>query len=119
MVGISPLKRLVNSRRRVTANARNVDQMVACSSRALSLTLIVGTSTAYPPLTGVIATLPQERAPQPHPTARWHRSPNRHIRALRWRSIRRWQPDRSEPPHRKDSTVRPSIRAGVLHHPPA
>ena len=37
---------LVNKRRSVTANARNVDSTVACSPRARSLTLITGTSTA-------------------------------------------------------------------------
>jgi hypothetical protein len=37
---------VLNNRRNVTPNALNVDQMVAFSWRALSLTLMVGTSTA-------------------------------------------------------------------------
>ena len=63
---MSRLMRLVNSRLNVTPNALNVDQNVACSRRARSLTLMTGTSTAYPPLTGVIVPPLAEFAPAQH-----------------------------------------------------
>src|SRR5215467_2316859 len=81
----------MNKCRNVTAKARNVDQIVACSCRARSLTLMVETSTAYPPFTGVITAPLQEFPPARCPGGLCRRNRVRHSAGLhgRWTQISR------------------------------
>src|SRR6186713_2485918 len=101
MVGMSRLIRLVKSLLNVTPNARNVDQIVACSRLARSLTLMTGTSTAYPPLTGIISQPPVvEHMSQAFQVRRCRRSPTPHRAPLRVLSIRKSPRDRVRPEYR-------------------
>src|SRR4030095_3518075 len=96
MVGVSPLNKLMNRCRIVTAKARNVVQTDARSRRAFSLTLMTGTSAAKPPYTGVIAGPPAAFVPLSFRADRSSRNRYRSKVEPRDRSIQRWHWDREE-----------------------
>src|SRR6516165_6770042 len=103
----------MNKCRNVTAKARNVDQIVACSRRASSLTLMVGTSTAYPPFTGVIAAPLQEFPPARSPAGRYRRNRVPHSAGSHERWSQKLLPDRLRRFRRHGSIDLPSGNAMV------